>query len=116
MEYVRPIEEVKPFYNFLMGWQEGEQKKWYCGIEGVTFIWHGDWSDPELGYNGYAINEPTATDGLYAIFHDETGKDDTDSFAEWLKGNKELFFETLDSLIAEHEKEGNVNEKTLQHD
>ena len=29
MQTVRPIEEVKPFYNFLMGWQEGVQKKWY---------------------------------------------------------------------------------------
>ena len=101
MQIVRPIEEVKPFYNFLMGYKEGEPKKWYCGIEGVTFIWHGDWSDPELGYKGYAINEPTATDGLYAMFHEETGSDNNDAFSTWLKENKGLLFDALDYLIRE---------------
>lgn len=101
MEYVRPIEEVKPFYNFLMGWQEGKEQKWYCGIEGVTFIWHGDWSDPELGYKGYAINEPSATDGLYEEYCEETEHDDIDEFGKWLQENKEMLFEVLDHLIEE---------------
>lgn len=105
MGYVRPIEEVKPFYNFFMGWQEGVQKKWYCGIEGVTFIWHGEWSNPELGYNGYAINESTATDGLFNEFYDETGKDNLDEFAKWLKQNKDLLFDTLNSLIDAYKEE-----------
>lgn len=101
MQLVRPITDVKPFYNFLMGWQEGKEQKWYCGIEGVTFIWHGDWSDPELGYKGYAINEPSATDGLYAEYFEETGHDDIDEFGKWLQKNKEMLFEVLDYLIEE---------------
>lgn len=101
MQIVRPIKEVKPFYNFLMGYQEGKQEEWYRGIEGVTFIWHGAWNDPELGYKGYAINEPTATDGLYAMFHEETGSDNHDDFTTWLQENKGELFDTLDYLIGE---------------
>ena len=101
MQVVRPIEEVKPFYNFLMGYKEGEPKEWYRGIEGVTFIWHGAWSDPELGYKGYAINEPTAVDGIYSMFREETGSDDDDGFNAWLQKNKDILFETLDYLSEE---------------
>lgn len=79
------------------------EKKWYCGIEGVTFIWHGEWSDPEIGYNGYAFNEPQFTDGLYSFFHEETGKDDLDEFAKWLKANSYLLLETLDEAIIDYE-------------
>ena len=105
MEYIRPIEEVKPFYNFLMGWQEGVPKEWYCGIEGITFIWHGAWNDPEIGYKGYAFNEPTFTDGLYAEFHEETGIDGFDEFGVWLKDNSDLLTDTLDQAIAQYEEE-----------
>lgn len=101
MQLVRPITDVKPFYNFLMGYKEGEPKKWYCGIEGVTFIWHGAWADPELGYKGYAINEPSATDGLYAEYCEKTGHDDIGEFGKWLQENKEMLFEVLDYLIEE---------------
>lgn len=100
---IRPLSEVKPFYNFFMGWQEGVEQKWYCGIEGVTSIWHGEWSDPEIGYNGYAFNEPLFTDGLYSIFHEETGKDDVDEFAKWLKVNSYLLLEILDEAIIDYE-------------
>ncbi|MCR5453176.1 MAG: hypothetical protein K6F00_11170 [Lachnospiraceae bacterium] len=102
MDIVRKIEEVKPFYNFLMGWQEGVPKEWYCGIEGISFIWHGEWADPELGYKGYAINEPSAVDGLYDEYYEETRKDDFNAFISWLKVNKHLLIETLDCLIYDY--------------
>lgn len=105
MQTIRPLSEVKPFYNFLMGWQEGIPKEWYCGIEGITFIWHGEWSDPEIGYKGYAFNEPTFTDGLYDIFNEETGKDTVEEFAIWLKDNSYLLAEDLDEAIAQYEEE-----------
>lgn len=38
-----------------LGWdKETEREKlpnWY-GIEGIKFIWHGEWSDPEIEYKG----------------------------------------------------------------
>lgn len=104
MEIIRPLSEVKPFYNFLIGWMEGVPKEWYCGIEDITFIWHGEWSDPEIGYHGYAFNEPTFVDGLYAIFHEETGLDDIDAFSVWLKENSDLLFDSLNEAIADYER------------
>ena len=105
METIRPLSNVKPFYNFLMGWNEGIPKKWYCGIEGITFIWHGEWSDPEIGYKGYAFNEPTFVDGLYDVFYEETGKDNHDEFIEWLKNNSYMLTERLDEVIDNYRHE-----------
>lgn len=102
---IRPLSEVRPFYNFFMGWQEGIPKKWYCGIEGITFIWHGEWGDPEIGYKGYAFNEPTYMDGLYDLFYEETGKDNLEDFAIWLKENSCLLTEMLDEAIEQYRKE-----------
>jgi len=103
--WIRPIEEVKESYNFLMGWTEGKPREWYCGVEGVTFIWHGAWGDPEIGYKGYAINEPTATDFIYEKYREDTGNDEPDEFAGWLRENKEDWFSELDELIAQYEEE-----------
>lgn len=104
-KWIRPIGEVKEFYNFLMGWTEGKPKEWYCGVEGVTHIWHGEWSDPEIGYKGYAINEPTATDGMYGWYREDTGNDDPNEFAEWLREHKDDWFTELDELIQSYEEE-----------
>ena len=105
MQTIRPLSEVRPDYNFLMGYYTGVPKEWYCGIEGVSFIWHGAWSDPEIGYKGYAFNEPTYTDGLYSMFYEETGRDDTDEFVIWLKSNSYLLTEMLDEVIESYERE-----------
>lgn len=105
MSVMRPLSEVQPDYNFLMGYHTGVEKKWYCDIEGITFIFNGCWSDPEIGYKGYAFNEPWFTDGLYQLCHEETGIDSVDKFAVWLKENKDLLIESLDAAIADYEKE-----------
>lgn len=104
MQTMKPLSEVKPDYNFLMGYHTGVQKEWYCGIEGVTSIFMGAWNDPMIGYKGYAFNEPWYTDGLYEEFYEETKQDDVDKFAEWLKANSHLLTDTLDEAIAQFEE------------
>ena len=101
-----PLDNVKPDYNFLMGYQTGIPKEWYCGIEGITFIFMGSWNDPLIGYNGYAFNEPWYTDGLYSEYAEEIGKgnDNIDDFADWLKANSDLLFESLNGAIEEYER------------
>lgn len=103
--WIRPASEVVTWHNYFMGWTEGKPERWYCGIEGVSFVWHGEWSDPEIIYKDYAINEPTATDGMYEYYREETGHDDPDEFAEWLRENKDSWFGELDELIALYEEE-----------
>lgn len=96
---IKPLSEVKRDYNFLMGYHTGIPKMWYCGIEGITFIYMGDWNDPLIGYKDYAINEPYAIDGFWSEYQEETKRSDYDEFAVWLKEHKELLFDSLDDII-----------------
>lgn len=100
-----PLSEIKPDYNFLMGYHTGVPKEWYCGIEGVTSIFMGAWNDPMIGYKGYAFNEPWYTDGLYREFYEETKIDDVDQFGKWLKERSYLLTDTLDEAIKDYESE-----------
>lgn len=43
------------------------------GVEGTRVIWHGEWSDPEIYYDGYLFNYWDAEDAL-----SEEDKEDTD--------------------------------------
>ena len=85
-----------------------EPLRWYCGIEGVSFHWRGEWADPVLGYDGYAINEPTAVDGLREEFLEETGNDDFDKFPEWLRDNSQRLIDALEDLLAYYREIGEI--------
>lgn len=50
----------------------------YRGCKGVTMIGHGEWSDPELEYDGYLFNYWDIEDALWHDFLDETGWTDVD--------------------------------------
>lgn len=108
MAFVTYLENVPKYHRNLLTSRTGITRVPYCGIEEVDFLFMGEWSDPYLGYEKYAINEPMATNGLYSMFCEETGLDDLDSFASWLKDNKELLFESLENLIDYYRKEGEI--------
>ena len=48
-----------------------EEKNWY-GIEGIKFIYHGDWNDPEIEYKGFRFNVHDVEDDLYSEFNEFT--------------------------------------------
>jgi len=61
-----------------MVWKE--YPNWY-GIEGIGFIWHGSWSDPEIEYKGKRINSHIVEDTMWERFReecDEEGKNADD--------------------------------------
>ena len=39
----------------------------YHGIPGTRFIWHGEWSDPEVEYQGKLYNGNSLEDTLWSI-------------------------------------------------
>ena len=43
---------------------------WY-GIEGIGFIWHGAWSDPEIEYKGKRINSTIVEDTMWERFKED---------------------------------------------
>ena len=109
--YIRPLAEVVESYSFLMGYTTGKQKKWYCGIEGITFIFNGAWNDPEVGYKGLAINE-TYLDGLWSQYGEECQENGMkatyDGYAVWMRENKDLVYEELDNLVELYHSYNNV--------
>lgn len=50
----------------------------YRGAEGIEFVWHGVWSDPELIYDGKSFNYWYIEDALWSMFceivSEDTGK------------------------------------------
>lgn len=100
-----PLSEIQPDYNFLLGYHTGEPKEWYCGIKGITFIFMGYWNDPMIGYKGYAFNESWYTDGIYEEFYEETKIDDPYKFPEWLRKHKDLLISELEEAIYNYENE-----------
>lgn len=48
-----------------------EKERWYYGIPGVRMIWHGEWSDAEVCYNGKFVNEPSVVDIMWNNYEEE---------------------------------------------
>lgn len=84
----------------------------FRGVPGTKFIWHGEWSDPEIIYKGKSLNYWDVENGLWAQFLEDTGHKDSESgdpkveaeFNEYCQNNVSY----LDDIIAgmESVKEG----------
>lgn len=46
------------------------KEKWH-GVEGTTFIYHGEWSDPEVWYDGEELNYNHLEDNVWAEYEYE---------------------------------------------
>ena len=67
-----------------------EYPDWY-GIEGIGFIWHGEWADPEIEYKGKRINSYIVEDTMWERFREE---------CEELGINPNTFY--FDTYMGEH--------------
>jgi hypothetical protein len=75
------------------------KEKWH-GVEGTTFISHGEWSDPEVWYDGEELNANSLEDYMWEEYKyecEETGK--TPSETEYDKLPTEWFAEKLDDYM-----------------
>lgn len=78
-----------------------ELPNWY-GIPDVKFIYHNNWSDPEVFYNGKRYN-PVETENTMWInwLYDENGnfvrerEDDMDGFRSYMVNNRDMVIEYL---------------------
>ena len=66
-----------------------ESDRWWCGIKGVKSIWHGEWSDPELEYDGMVVNEWDVQDWLWDDYKEECSEngiepDDNKGFDDYI--------------------------------
>lgn len=61
----------------------------YRGIPGSTFIWYGEWSDPEVLWKGISLNVNDIEDKLWYSYKDYCEENNIklteDGFDDWLK-------------------------------
>lgn len=64
-------------------------KETYRGVPGSTFIWHGEWSDPEVLWKGISLNINDIENGLWYSYKDDCMENNIkpteDDFENWLK-------------------------------
>lgn len=82
----------------------------YRGVPGTTYVYHGEWSDPEIWYDDESINANDIEDSLWNDFREETGSDDEDEFENWLdeKGTDYIKGE-LDNYLFGMNENKNIN-------
>lgn len=78
-------------------------KKWFYGIYGIQFVWHGAWSDPEIIWHGKSFNYYDLETPLWEVYREERherGLEVYDSdFEIWVKKNAALVREYLQNLM-----------------
>lgn len=65
-----------------------EYPNWY-GIPDIGFIYHGDWADPEIEYDGETLNSCIVEDSMWSMYTEdceEMGKESNiDEFTTYMK-------------------------------
>ena len=81
-----------------------EYPNWY-GIEGIGFIWRGNWADPEIEYKGKVINSVIVESTMWERYREEQSEKgkraDEDGFGDYMRNNKEEVFELIELAIEE---------------
>ena len=67
---------------------EKELPNWY-GIEGIGFVWHGEWADPEIEYKGKRCSCYTVEDTMWQRFREECPEANEDEFDKYMWENQE---------------------------
>lgn len=76
----------------------------FYGVPGIKFIWHGEWSDPEVEYKGIRFDYYDLEDPLWDEYksemEEEGKKADMSEFDDWVYDNKDLVYEFAEHMIA----------------
>ena len=99
---ISTIERDFKVENGVASFPMKEYPNWY-GIEGIGFIWHGSWSDPEIEYKGHRINSFIVEDTMWERFKEEceelgisTNEFDFDTY---MGENAEYVYELIELAI-----------------
>lgn len=82
-------------------YDESHNGDWF-GILGAKYIYHGDWADPEIHYDGVSLNYNDVEDMLLAEYREEHPEDrNDDGFDDWmaLPETKSSIQSALDDLV-----------------
>ena len=76
----------------------------FYGVEGVKFLSHGEWADPEVVYKNHVFFAFDVEESLRSAFIDCNGSFDEDDdvwdeMEEWAKENPQEVYNCLDDII-----------------
>ena len=77
-------------------------KQTYRGVPGSIFIYHGEWGDPEIIWDGQSINASAFEDELWEIYKDycRNEKPTEQGYEEWLQEQgTDYIADELDSYL-----------------
>lgn len=79
---------------------------WY-GIPNIGFIYHGDWADPKIEYEGKTLNSCIVEDSMWSIYAEdceETGKEpNTDEFEIYMREHADDVYYLIKLALGEVE-------------
>lgn len=74
----------------------------WMGCKEITMIWHGEWSDPELEYNGCVANYWDVEDWCAEVCREEgVNPEDKNAFANWIRQNEDRVGATIEEMSGE---------------
>ena len=79
-------------------------KETYRGVPGSTYIWHGEWADPEVIWDGVSLNCEDIEESLWCSYKDdceENGQEPTnEGYEAWLEEmGTDYIASQLDDLV-----------------
>lgn len=83
--------------------EEKDYPNWY-GINGIKFIWHNEWADPEIEYKGKRCSCYIIEDTMWERYTEE-GNSDVDKFAEYMRNNADEVYELCELALFSEEEE-----------
>ena len=99
---ISTIERDFKVENGVVSFPMKEYPDWY-GISNIGFIWHGEWSDPEIEYKGKRINSTIVEDTMWERFREdceEQGIDiNEDYFNHYMKDNANEVYELIELVM-----------------
>lgn len=88
----------------------------FRGVEGTEFIWHGEWSDPEIEYKDEVFNYWDVEDALWTDFKDaieqgeiKADEDDEEAFNKFCQEHAPAMLD--DWIYAKEHKDESLKEK-----
>lgn len=98
------LSEAKAVLNVLKA-NDKPLPNWY-GIEGIKFIWHNEWADPEIEYKGRRCSCYIVEDTMwYDYTHDDEDNEipselcPEDGFEEYMKENADVVRELCELAL-----------------
>jgi len=71
----------------------------WMGCQRIKMIWHGEWSDPELEYNGSVANYWDVEDWCAEACREEgVNPNDKNAFANWIRQNEDRVGMTIQEM------------------